>query len=107
VVHVYVPAPRVTTSPIQPRAAAVVHKPKPTPTPTKPVVHHAKKVHRDPVVPIVDVVPLRVDVHPNLGAIASNVRNDGQLVLAAAALLAAVAAAASGAALAFVGRRTA
>jgi hypothetical protein len=72
-------------------------------------VLHAKKAkaHKDPPIPIVDVVPLRVDLHPTLGAIASNVRNDGQLVLAAAALLAAVAAAASGAALAFVGRRPA
>jgi hypothetical protein len=102
-VPVYVAAPRVATQPAhRPKASAPVHKPKPPKTAV-----HAKKAHKDPVVPIVDVVPLRVDVHPNLGAIASNVRNDGQLVLAAAALLAAVAAAASGAALAFVGRRTA
>jgi hypothetical protein len=64
-------------------------------------------VRHDPPVRVVDVVPLRVDVHRGLGAIAASVRDDLRLVLAAAALLAAVTAAAAGAALAHVARRQA
>jgi hypothetical protein len=64
-------------------------------------------VRHDPPVRVVDVVPLRVDVHRGLGGIAASVRDDLRLVLAAAALLAAVTAAAAGAALAHVARRPA
>jgi hypothetical protein len=84
----------------------VTHKPSPKP---KPPAHleRAKPGRHVEADPIADVVPLRVDVHGELGAIASNVRDDRRLALAAAALLVAVAAAASGAGLAFVARRTA
>ncbi len=99
-------APRVIASvvaPPPPRPAASVKPARPTRR--TPVVR--RKPHRDPPPAIVDVVPLRVDVHRGLGAIASKVRNDSELALAAAALLAAVVAAASGAALAAATRRLA
>ena len=44
-------------------------------------------------VPIVDVIPSFVDLHPDLGALP---RDESRLVLAAAALLAAAAAAGTG-----------
>jgi hypothetical protein len=91
----------VTAATIRPLAAA---------KPAHPVRHAkvAKPARRHTSPPrIVDVVPLRVDVHRGLGAIASDVRNDTQLVLAAAALLAAVTAAVSGAVLAATVRRVA
>jgi hypothetical protein len=63
-----------------------------------------KPRHTDPV-RVVNVVPLRVDVHRGLGAIVEKVRDDKLLALAGAALLAAVTAAASGAALTLFARR--
>jgi len=81
----------------QPKEAPLpVVKPKPKPRPQHP--HPVR---------IVDVVPLRVDVHRELGAIAAPARDDRLLALAAGALLAAVTAAASGAALTRFARRPA
>jgi lysozyme family protein len=80
--------------------------PKPSPKPAQhPRGKPKKAIQHDLAVPIVDVVPLRVDAHGGLGAIASNVRDNTRLALAAAALLAAVAAAISGAGLAAAARR--
>jgi hypothetical protein len=82
-----------------------------TPPPLQPVHKslppkaHPQKRHATPV-RVVDVVPLRVDVHRGLGAISSQVRNTKFLALAAAALLAAAFAAASGTALTLFARRS-
>jgi hypothetical protein len=54
-------------------------------------VHHAARA-----IPIVDVVPSFIDLHPGLGALPALPRDDSKLVLAAAALLAAAAAAGTG-----------
>jgi hypothetical protein len=78
-------------------------KPKPDTSP----VEHAKPRHQVPADPIANVVPLRVDVHADLGAIAAQVRDNRGLAFAAVALLVAVAVAASGAGLALVARRAA
>jgi hypothetical protein len=94
------------------RVTAVVHPVATQPTRvtlvpvTKPKAQHKKQppVHAR-AIHIVDVVPLRVDVHRGLGAIVEKVRQDKLLALAGAALLAAVTAAASGAALTLFARR--
>ncbi len=52
--------------------------------------------HRERQIPIVDVAPSFIDLHPGLGAIPTLPRDDSKLVLAAAALLAAAAAAGTG-----------
>jgi hypothetical protein len=96
----------VATTPVQP-PATVATPPSATKAAPTPPRRAAPPRHDSPVPAIVDVVPLRVDVHRGLGAIAARVRNDTQLALAAAALLVAVAAALSGAALAASTRRPA
>jgi len=92
-----------------PTVETVTQPPAPTPKrrvqPPKHVVKHPTPARHDTSVPIVDVIPLRVDVHRGLGAITSTVRDDSRLALAALAVLAAALAAASGAALTFVVRR--
>jgi hypothetical protein len=98
-------APRVIASVVAPPARPEASVKPTRPTRQAPVVK--RKPRHDPPPAVVDVIPLRVDVHAGLGAIASKVRNDGKLALAAAALLAAVVAAASGAALAAATRRLA
>jgi hypothetical protein len=77
------------------------------PKPQHPHLDHVKPGRRVAADPIANVVPLRVDLHGDLGAIASQVRDNRGLALAAVALLIAVAAAASGAGLALVARRAA
>ena len=61
----------------------------PTRKPSRPVAH----TPRPRAVPVVDVAPSFVDLHPGLGALP---RDESRLVLAAAALLAAAAAAGTG-----------
>lgn len=84
---------QATPPPLQP-----IHKPPPSKA-------HPQKRRATPI-RVVDVVPLRVDVHRGLGAIGSQVRDTKFLALAAAALLAAVFAAASGTALTVFARRS-
>ncbi|MGH3002036.1 MAG: hypothetical protein ACRDM1_05140, partial [Gaiellaceae bacterium] len=69
--------------------------------------HVRRGAARRPVarpVRIIDVMPLRVDVHRGLGAVPGPLLDDSKLALAALALFAAAAAAASGAVLASRGR---
>jgi hypothetical protein len=88
-----------------PRSHATVAR---SPAVLAPVVRRRPSPPRkEPLVRVVDVFPLRVDVHRGLGALANGVRDRTRLAFAAAALLAAVSAAASGAALAAVARRPA
>jgi hypothetical protein len=99
------PAPRRSVQVVDPLLSQATPPPLSAvrkPAPAKP---RAKKHHATPV-RIVDVVPLRVDVHRGLGAITSQVRNTRFLALAAAALLAAAFAAASGTALTLLARRS-
>jgi hypothetical protein len=108
VAHVF---PQVVTH-VVPRAAParpVVHRTRATRPPAQRVVARkpvSKQVGKPITLPvrIVDVMPLRVDLHPGLGAAAEPLVDDAKLTLAAVALLAAVAAAASGAGLALRGR---
>ena len=99
------PAPRRSVQVVDPLLSQATPPPLSAvrkPAPAKP---RAKKQHATPA-RIVDVVPLRVDVHRGLGAIGSQVRDTKFLALAAAALLAAVFAAASGTALTVFARRS-
>lgn len=86
----------VPTKPVAPARTAT--KPKP-----RHHVHAAPPKHRA-AVRLTDVMPLTVDLHPNLGAVAAPLLDQSALVLAAIALLAAVAAAGSGAALVLTAR---
>lgn len=92
--------PKAVTSPPAAEPTA-----RPTPKPRPAHVERVKPARHVQSDPIVDVVPLRVDVHRGLGAIATQVRDNRSAILAATALLAAVLAAASGAGLAFLARR--
>lgn len=67
--------------------------PRPAPRKHRP---RAPIKHRTHQIPIVDVAPSFIDLHPGLGAIPTLPRDDSKLVLAAAALLAAAAAAGTG-----------
>jgi hypothetical protein len=81
---------------VAPRRTVVVRAPVTTPRP-KPHKHRPAPVkHRAHSIPIVDVAPSFIDLHPGLGAIPTLPRDDSKLVLAAAALLAAAAAAGTG-----------
>ena len=75
----------VPTKPVAPARTAT--KPKP-----RHHVHAAPPKHRA-AVRLTDVMPLTVDLHPNLGAVAAPLLDHSAIVLAAIALLAAVAAA--------------
>ena len=86
----------VPTKPVAPARTAT--KPKP-----RHHVHAAPPKHRA-AVRLTDVMPLTVDLHPNLGAVAAPLLDHSAIVLAAIALLAAVAAAGSGAALVLTAR---
>jgi len=90
------------------RTPAVVVTPHTTPV-AKPVRKHvarAKKpaVHRE--IKIVDVPPLRVDVHRGLGAVARSLHDNSLLLLAGIALLVATFTAASGTTLAVIATRS-
>ena len=74
----------------------VVRAPVTTPRPKSRKHRQAPVKHRAHSVPIVDVAPSFIDLHPGLGAIPTLPRDDSKLVLAAAALLAAAAAAGTG-----------
>jgi hypothetical protein len=81
---------------VAPRRTLVIQAPVATPRP-KPHKHQRAPVkHRAHSIPIVDVAPSFIDLHPGLGAIPTLPRDDSKLVLAAAALLAAAAAAGTG-----------
>jgi hypothetical protein len=108
------PAPRVVkpvVHVIAPRRFVEIASPPAPAVPVRtarPVKKPARPQHRTPLahpVRVVDVFPLRVDVHRGVESIASQVRDDKLLALAGAALLAAVTAAASGAALTLFARR--
>jgi hypothetical protein len=91
--------PRVTVTPVTEMSAPSRATPKrPRPAHVVPRTRPVSRTHPAPV-RIVDVMPLSVDLHPHLGAVASPLLDHSALVLAAIALLAAVATAGSGAAL--------
>jgi hypothetical protein len=69
-------------------------------------VARAKKPAAHPEVKIVDVAPLRVDVHRGLGAVTRSLRDESLLLLAGIALLVATFTAASGTTLALIATRT-
>jgi hypothetical protein len=96
--------PRIVTVTSPP---ASKREPRAKPKPHASHVERASPKRHVPADPIANVVPLRVDVHADLGAIATQVRDNRGLALAAVALLVAVAVAASGAGLALVARRVA
>ena len=98
------PAPRRSVQVVEPVLSQATPPPLSAVRKAVPPKPRAKK--HAPAVHIVDVVPLRVDVHRGLGAITSQVRNSRFLALAAAALLAAAFAAASGTALTLLARRS-
>ena len=81
----------------------------PTKTVAAPVRKHvarAKKPVARPEIKIIDVPPLRVDVHRGLGAVTRSLHDDSLLLLAGIALLVATFTAASGTTLAVIATRS-
>ena len=81
----------------------------PTKTVAAPVRKHvarAKKPVAQPEIKIIDVPPLRVDVHRGLGAVTRSLHDDSLLLLAGIALLVATFTAASGTTLAVIATRS-
>jgi hypothetical protein len=103
--HAVVVTPTFTPTPAT-NAPTVVAPQRPTVVvPVRKHVHRAKPV-KHPEIKVIDVPPLRVDLHRGLGAVSRSLRDDSLLVLAGIALLVATLTAASGTTLAFVASRT-
>jgi hypothetical protein len=79
---------------------------KPVAAPVRKHVARAKKHAAKPAIKIIDVPPLRVDVHRGLGAVTRSLHDDSLLLLAGIALLVATFTAASGTTLAVIATRT-
>src|SRR5580765_5226078 len=87
--------------------AAPVHQPtKMVAAPVRKHVARAKKPVARPESKIIDVPPLRVDVHRGLGAVTRSLHDDSLLLLAGIALLVATFTAASGTTLAVIATRS-
>jgi hypothetical protein len=92
---------RVTSAP-----PVVAPHPKATATPVRKHVAPAKKpAAHHPDIKIIDVPPLRVDVHRGLGAVTRSLHDESLLLLAGIALLVATFTAASGTTLALIATR--
>ena len=98
--------PTITRAPVTRTSTPVAAKPRVVVV--APARKHVQRAHpvKHRAIRIIDVPPLRVDVHRGLGAVSRSLRDDSLLVLAGIALLVAAFTAASGTTLALISTRT-
>ena len=95
-----------TPPPVIHTPVVVVAPPKRSAAPVRKHVAPAKKAVAHHEIKIIDVPPLRVDVHRGLGAVTRSLHDDSLLLLAGIALLVATFTAASGTTLAVIATRS-
>jgi hypothetical protein len=96
----------VTPPPVTSTPVVVAQPTKTSAAPARKHVARAKRHIPPPAIKIIDVPPLRVDVHRGLGAVTRSLHDDSLLLLAGIALLVATFTAASGTTLAVIATRS-